>query len=228
MLRRVGDECGGFVDIDSKTEKLEELQWARILVRSDGGDKPSTLEIGIEEEVFTLALWWELRPSVRKLRVDSRRWGEVKDDNISRSGSRVEVESAIEKTEALLSLEEGTGSQKRVMGWEGIVDHAQQSTPMGYERRVCGPKHSGLKLKGVMEEGAGLEAGSSKSWVFDGEGYLINGASSIQPTAHFERPKELINSDRRLGWQENNLGWKEKVDQAQESMIKGVEKSSCG
>ena len=214
VLRRVGDECGGFVDIDSKTEKLEELQWARILVRSDGGDKPSTLEIGIEEEVFTLALWWELRPSVRKLRVDSRRWGEVKDDNISRSGSRVEVESAIEKTEALLSSEEGTGSQKRVMGWEGIVDHAQQSTPMGYERRVCGPKHSGLKLKGVMEEGAGLKAGSSKSWVFDGEGYLINGASSIQPTAHFERPEELINSDRRLGWQENNLGWKEKVDQA--------------
>ena len=56
VLRRVGDECGGFVDINSKTEKLEALQWARILVRSDGGDKPSTLEIGIEEEVFTLAL----------------------------------------------------------------------------------------------------------------------------------------------------------------------------
>ncbi|RVW66412.1 hypothetical protein CK203_066326 [Vitis vinifera] len=92
VLRRVGDECGGFIDIDSKTKKLEELQWARILVRSDGGDKPSTLEIGIEEEVFTLALWWELRPSVKKLRVDSRRWGEVRDDNISRSGSRVEVE----------------------------------------------------------------------------------------------------------------------------------------
>ena len=56
VLRRVGDECGGFIDIDSKTKKLEELQWARNLVRSDGGDKPSTLEIGIEEEVFTLAL----------------------------------------------------------------------------------------------------------------------------------------------------------------------------
>ena len=57
VLRRVGDECGGFIDIDSQTEKLEELQWARILVKTDGGAKPSTLEIGIEEEAVTLALW---------------------------------------------------------------------------------------------------------------------------------------------------------------------------
>ena len=159
VLRRVGDECGGFIDIDSQTEKLEELQWARILVKTDGGAKPSTLEIGIEEEAVTLTLWWELRPSVKKVRVDSRKWGEVRDDNISRSGSRMEVESAIEKPEELLSSDEETGRQKRVMGWEGIVDQAQQSVPMGYERKVCGPKPTGLKLKGVVEEGAGPEAG---------------------------------------------------------------------
>ncbi|RVW66520.1 LINE-1 reverse transcriptase-like [Vitis vinifera] len=98
VLRRVGEECGGFIDIDSKTKKLEELQWARILVRSNGGDKPSTLEIGIEEEVFTLALW---------------------DDNSSRSGSHVEVESAVERTEALLSSEEGTGDRRGI--WAGRI-----------------------------------------------------------------------------------------------------------
>ena len=176
MLRRVGDECDGFIDIDSKMKKLEELQWARILVRADGGDKPSTLEIGIEEEVFTLALWWELKPSVKKLRVDSRRWGEVKDDSISRSGSCVEVESAIEKTEAQLSSEEGTGRQKRDMGCEGTAYRAQESASMGH--RVCGPKLLDLKLKGVMEEGAGLEAGPSKSWAFDGDGCLMNGGQT--------------------------------------------------
>ncbi|RVW90054.1 hypothetical protein CK203_035918 [Vitis vinifera] len=95
VLRRVGEECRGFIDIDSKTKKLEELHWARILVRSAGGDKPSTLEIGIEEEVFTLALWWEIRPTVKKLRVDSRRWEEVRDDSSSRAGSRVEMESVV-------------------------------------------------------------------------------------------------------------------------------------
>ena len=226
VLRRVGEECGGFIDIDSKTKKLEELQWARILVRSDGGDKPSTLEIGIKEEVFTLALWWELRPTVKKLRVDSRRWGEVRDDNSSRSGSRVEVESAVERTEALLSSEEGTWRQERDLGWEVTADRAQQSMPMGY--RVCGPDHLGLKLKGMMEEGAGLQAGPSKSWVVEGEGCVMNGAISIKPKAHFERPEGLINSDKRMGWQESNLGWTEKGDQAQESRIGGIEKCSGG
>ncbi|RVW37304.1 hypothetical protein CK203_088185 [Vitis vinifera] len=89
VLRRVGEECGGFIDIDSKTKKLEELQWARILVRSTGGNKPSTLEIEIEEEVLTLALWWEFRPTVKKLRVASHRWEEVRDESSSRAGSRV-------------------------------------------------------------------------------------------------------------------------------------------
>ncbi|RVX00250.1 hypothetical protein CK203_026628 [Vitis vinifera] len=31
-----GDVCGGFLDIDPQTESMEELQWARILVKSDG------------------------------------------------------------------------------------------------------------------------------------------------------------------------------------------------
>ncbi|RVW43435.1 hypothetical protein CK203_070372 [Vitis vinifera] len=168
VLRRVGEECGGFIDIDSKTKKLEELQWARILVRSAGGDKPSTLEIGIEEEVFTLALWWESRPTVRKIRVDSRRWGEVRDDSKARADSRVEMEPVGERNEALVPSEEETGRQVRKMGWEGTEDWAHQSGPMGF--RVFGPDLSGLKLKGVMEEGEGLQAGPSNTWAVEGVG----------------------------------------------------------
>ncbi|RVW25100.1 hypothetical protein CK203_113764 [Vitis vinifera] len=33
ILRKVGEKCGGFFAIDSQMEKLEELQWARILAR---------------------------------------------------------------------------------------------------------------------------------------------------------------------------------------------------
>ncbi|RVW96788.1 hypothetical protein CK203_026113 [Vitis vinifera] len=32
VLRRVGEECGGFLAVDSQTENLEELQWARLLL----------------------------------------------------------------------------------------------------------------------------------------------------------------------------------------------------
>ncbi|RVW28746.1 hypothetical protein CK203_089262 [Vitis vinifera] len=33
ILRRIGDACGGFLVVDSQTKKLEDLQWARILVK---------------------------------------------------------------------------------------------------------------------------------------------------------------------------------------------------
>ena len=200
-------------------------------LRWDGEAKPSTLEIGIEEEAYTLALWWELRLSIKKIRVDSRKRREVKGDNLSRSGSHVEVESAIEKPEELLLSDEGTGRQERVMGWEGIADWTQVSAPMGYERRACGSSFSGLKLKGVAKEGAGPEAGPSKSWAFDEDGSLMDGARPIKPTAQelvFERPEVLTHSNKGLGWQERNLGWKGIADQAQAPVIRGVEKSLCG
>ena len=45
ILRRVGKECGGFLALDPQTEKLEELQWARILVKTNGEELPNVLKI---------------------------------------------------------------------------------------------------------------------------------------------------------------------------------------
>ena len=45
ILRRVGEECGGFLAVDTQTEKLEELQWARILVKLKGKELPNVVEI---------------------------------------------------------------------------------------------------------------------------------------------------------------------------------------
>ena len=57
VLRRVGDACGGFLDVNPQTESMEELQWARILVRSDGENIPGSMEIGVEEMTYILTLW---------------------------------------------------------------------------------------------------------------------------------------------------------------------------
>ena len=65
VLRRVGDACGGFLDVDPKTERMEELQWARILIKSDGANTPGSLVIGIEEISYSLSLWWETVPVLR-------------------------------------------------------------------------------------------------------------------------------------------------------------------
>ncbi|RVW33156.1 hypothetical protein CK203_094838 [Vitis vinifera] len=64
---------------------MEDLQWARILVKSNGEDLPYSLEIGVEEATYILTLWWEVLPSLRqesgmKRGLLSRPSGEVKGD----------------------------------------------------------------------------------------------------------------------------------------------------
>ena len=63
----------GFLVIDSQMERLEELQWARILVRLSGEEPPSMLEIGVEGVCYSLVLWWEVRPVMRVLPTEDRK-----------------------------------------------------------------------------------------------------------------------------------------------------------
>ena len=68
ILRRIGDACGGFLDIDSQTEMLEDLQWARILVKLNKERPPNVVEVWTEEFCYELTLWWEIRAAVRMAR----------------------------------------------------------------------------------------------------------------------------------------------------------------
>ena len=116
ILRRVGKECGGFLSIDSQSEKMEELQWARILVKMNGEDLPNVLEIWNEEVCYSLILWWEIRSSLRKASFDSRgktnnsRY-EVRGDINARVGSRVVEEEGDARLEVLQRLAERTCGQ---------------------------------------------------------------------------------------------------------------------
>ena len=106
ILRRVGKECGGFLALDPQTEKLEELQWARILVKTNGEELPNVLEIWIEEVCYSLFLWWEIRPSLRKASFDSRgkaccSRGEVGGDSIARVGPHMVEEEEDTRLEVL-------------------------------------------------------------------------------------------------------------------------------
>ena len=45
---------------------MENLWWARILVKPKGGELPSLLEIGVEGSSYYLPLWWEVSPLFRQ------------------------------------------------------------------------------------------------------------------------------------------------------------------
>ena len=43
VFRKIGNYCGGFVGVDNDMRSFSQLQWARILVKSEGIDLPRTL-----------------------------------------------------------------------------------------------------------------------------------------------------------------------------------------
>ena len=101
---------------------MEDLQWARILVKSNDDDLPCSLEIGVEEETYNLSLWWEVLPSLRqdsgmKRGSMSRPSGEVRGDAVARVGPRVE-ELANAGEEVRFQSVDGTGGQAKGVGFD--------------------------------------------------------------------------------------------------------------
>ena len=94
ILSKVGDVCGGFLGIDVKTERMEELQWARIRVRKIEEKTPNMVEIWVENMCYSLTLWWETRPTLRVLPTGGKgksvaTEGEVEGEPQPREGKRV-------------------------------------------------------------------------------------------------------------------------------------------
>ena len=164
VLRRVGDACGGFLDVDPQTKSMEDLQWARILVRSDSENIPGSMEIGVEEMTYILTLWWEAAPSLRqeegrKRGLWSRPRGEVRGDDDTRAGARVE-EMACAGTEAQRQSEDGTGRLSQDVGSAAMGSQAQVGLLQGPESKI-GPMAPGRELN--WAHGLSLSLGSEAS-----------------------------------------------------------------
>ena len=64
-LRMIGDGCGGYLATDEETiRQTEMLLWARILVKAEGRERPSTVNILSGSRSYELHIWWELPPWV--------------------------------------------------------------------------------------------------------------------------------------------------------------------
>ena len=116
ILRRIGEECGEFLAIDSQTEKLEELQWAWILVKMNGEELPNVVEVWIEDLCYALTLWWEVRPVLKVgptgLRgVKTASAVEVGGKARARANKRVMEMGGVTRLEALQQLVDGTRGQ---------------------------------------------------------------------------------------------------------------------
>ena len=103
--------------MDASTEKMENLRWARILVKTKRGELPSSIEIGVEETIYHLPPWWEVMPLIRQKPEDCRgaTVREERDDGGARAGRRVE-EWGSAGLEALLRSDDVMERQSDGMG----------------------------------------------------------------------------------------------------------------
>ena len=67
MFRKIGEGCGGFATVDEDTAAFKELQWARILVKSERLKWPISLQVVVGSSCFAIQLWWEVQPRVSKV-----------------------------------------------------------------------------------------------------------------------------------------------------------------
>ncbi|RVW36396.1 putative ribonuclease H protein [Vitis vinifera] len=209
VLKRVGDACGGFLDVDPQTESLEELQWARVLVRSDGETFPDTLELGFEETTYSVTLWWERMPSIRteEGRKQSR-WNpstrEVEGDEASRAATRVEQ---------LVGVETEAQSQAWLEFWAysfwATSAYGPKSPPAAEA-----PKgdQSGPRLPNRLGRGAGYADDLEKEFTRCREEEMgrRQQLDPINPSAERMIEEEAARGSITtiLGGEERNSGWK--------------------
>ncbi|RVW83686.1 hypothetical protein CK203_046029 [Vitis vinifera] len=183
ILRKVGDECGGFVAMDPMTEKMVDLEWARILVKKKNGGLPSRLDLVVEEVCYSLYLWWEVRPEMRKATSGSRSKGnyreEVRGDDAARAIPRVgEEESA--RPEALLPYADENDGQVRGAVGDGTGKRARAGS--GARVLVDLIRWMGFSTQARLRE-AGLGIGPSYSkpdgWIDVGESPDWSGSNGL-------------------------------------------------
>ena len=64
ILKKVGDNCGGFVALDECTASKTDLLWARILVKMNGNVKPASVNLFTGARSYELKIWWEIQQTV--------------------------------------------------------------------------------------------------------------------------------------------------------------------
>ena len=192
ILRRVGDEYGGFVAMDASTEKMENLWWARILVKTKRSELPSSIEIGIEETIYHLLLWWEVLPSIRQKLEDrqgstDRGRGEERGDEGTRVGRRVE-EWGSAGLEVLLRSDDGMEGQLDGMGRVSSVGRIQFGSML---LASVGGAEDGSSLDGLNESNLGLrrDGGPSPQSSFESVVAKEAGGGGLGPMGRRKGPK---------------------------------------
>ncbi|KAJ9696885.1 hypothetical protein PVL29_008886 [Vitis rotundifolia] len=197
ILRRIGEECGGFLAVDPQTEKLGELQWARILVKTIGEERPNEVEVWVEDLCYSLTLWWEVRPVLRKVSAGLRgriagTGGEVGGEADARAGKRVLTEGEGSRLEGLTLPADETWGQLRESRQPVLVARCLDGPSAGVlDNLIGGPFESGL-AEAQWRTGCLGPSGPAHAVEASSAGGLSPAGQSISKGPGWAKPKGLI------------------------------------
>ena len=97
-----------FIGVDENTRRFSQLQWARILVKSEGKELSGTLQLVGDAACFAIQLWWEVLPRVFVVVPMNRSRGSV-GMNFRADGANVSLTGSSVGREWELLHDEGDG-----------------------------------------------------------------------------------------------------------------------
>ena len=157
------------MDIDEKTERKEEIQWARIRVRINGGKIPKMVEICVENLCYSLSLWWETRPTMRVTSTVEKGKSIGADEEDEGGGAEGEVEGEVQPREGKRVRKVGGGSRleeqlQKVDGTRKLTHGSGRSTECsrGLGALQLRPKGKGIMQSGPSEMGFVVEPSGSE------------------------------------------------------------------
>ncbi|RVW27912.1 hypothetical protein CK203_084953 [Vitis vinifera] len=112
ILRKIGEECGRFLAVNCQTEKMEELQWARLLVEPNGEELPNVVKFWVEKMCYSITLWWEVRLVMRVATVGKR-------GKVVTTGEEVGGEACTRTSKRVLEAKEGSRLEALLLHVDG-------------------------------------------------------------------------------------------------------------
>ena len=177
VLRMIGDGCGGYLATDEETiHRTEVLLWARILVKAEGRERLSTVNIISGSRSYKLQIWWELPPWVAGVfpskGADTGMQNQEEDEWSSRavqgacSGRKQGIDDDLKRLSAV-------GNGKSVLGLVDLTKGAGR-TAARVPRMGSDPIGEGYRSKGLGSIGGRIRLVSGLEEVSD----------ALSPSAH--------------------------------------------
>ncbi|RVW34362.1 Transposon TX1 uncharacterized 149 kDa protein [Vitis vinifera] len=155
--------------LDEKTERKEEIQWARIRVRINEGKIPKMVEVCVENLCYSLSLWWETRPTMRVTSTVEKGKSIGADEEDEGGGAEGEVEGEVQPREGKRVRKVGGGSRleeqlQKVDGTRKATHGSGRSTECsrGLGALQLRPKGKGIMQSGPTEMGFVVEPSGSE------------------------------------------------------------------